>query len=390
MNKTIIPVSAYVHLPWCVRKCPYCDFNSHELKTKYLLEDDYISALKADIGHEKARADIRNIETVFFGGGTPSLFSAAGFEKVLKALSKDIGLAGEVEITIEANPGTVEAGRFSDYRKIGINRLSIGVQSFSNESLQTLGRIHDSNEATSAIEIAQRCGFDNINIDLMHGLPGQNVAAAMDDLRRAVSLGPQHLSWYQLTLEPNTVFYSRPPLLPSHELCWEIQQSGREFLESEGYQQYEISAWARDEKTCKHNMNYWQFADYYGVGAGAHGKLSDPASGKVTRYQRHRIPDTYTSKSLDGSAISNEKLLSEEDLVLEFMMNALRLRSGFSSHLFIERTGLEIASIKPLLEQAKHRGLLEWENDTIKASQTGLDFLNDLLAIFLPAESKNE
>ncbi len=390
MNMSSIPLSAYVHLPWCVRKCPYCDFNSHEVRSKAFPEDSYISALEADIELEKSRADKRSIETVFFGGGTPSLFSAKAIDRVLAAFSGKLGLDNDAEITLEANPGTFEAERFSAYRRIGINRLSIGVQSFNDEALAGLGRIHDSSEALAAINIARESGFDNVNIDLMHGLPGQDVAMALADLQTAVSLQPQHISWYQLTLEPNTVFYSKPPSLPSHEQCWEIQQNGKAFLESEGYRQYEVSAWARDDRECRHNLNYWQFADYYGVGAGAHGKLSNAHAGKITRYQRHRIPDIYMQKSTAGNAVSREVSVSREDRVLEFMMNSLRLLSGFSPDLFTARTGLEISLIEHLLAQASGEGLLERQDDNIRASGKGMDFLNDLLAIFLPGAAKNE
>ena len=390
MTASRIPLSAYVHLPWCVRKCPYCDFNSHEVSGKGLPEDSYISALEADIDLENSRGDQRNIETVFFGGGTPSLFSARGIDRVLAAFTNELGMEKDAEITLEANPGAVEAERFSEYRRIGINRLSIGVQSFNDEALAGLGRIHDSSEAVAAINIAQESGFDNLNIDLMHGLPGQDVTMALADLQTAVRLRPPHISWYQLTLEPNTVFYSKPPTLPSHEQCWEIQQNGKAFLESEGYRQYEVSAWARDGLECRHNLNYWQFADYYGVGAGAHGKLSNAQTGKITRYQRHRIPGIYMQKSVAGNAVSREVTLSKEDRVLEFMMNSLRLLSGFSPDLFTARTGLELGRIEHLLKQASGEGLLEWQDDNIRASEKGMDFLNDLLAIFLPGVAKNE
>ena len=390
MTASRIPLSAYVHLPWCVRKCPYCDFNSHEVSGKGLPEDSYISALEADIDLENSRGDQRNIETVFFGGGTPSLFSARGIDRVLAAFTNELGMEKDAEITLEANPGAVEAERFSEYRRIGINRLSIGVQSFNDEALAGLGRIHDSSEAVAAINIAQESGFDNLNIDLMHGLPGQDVTMALADLQTAVRLRPPHISWYQLTLEPNTVFYSKPPSLPTHEQCWEIQQNGKALLESEGYRQYEVSAWARDGMECRHNLNYWQFADYYGVGAGAHGKLSDTHEGEIKRYQRHRIPGIYMQKSRAGNAVARETRVSEEDLVLEFMMNSLRLLAGFSPGLFTERTGLDIGCIEHLLEQARSAGLLEWQENSIRASEKGMDFLNDLLAIFLPGVAKNE
>lgn len=354
------------------------------MKPGILAEKQYLAALLRDMEFELPRIQEREIETVFFGGGTPSLFSARGIETILAFLGRNMKLSAEAEITLEANPGAAEAERFRAYRETGVNRLSIGVQSFDDSSLLKLGRIHNAAEASAAIAMAKKTGFTNINIDLMHGLPGQTMTMALEDLKQAVHHQPMHLSWYQLTIEPNTVFYSQAPELPGDELRWEIQEQGRVLLESVGYVQYEVSAWAREDMVCRHNMNYWQFGDYLGFGAGAHGKLSSSDATQITRYQRHRIPQTYMDMAGTPTVVTGENILQREDIILEFMMNALRLRSGFSEGLFKARTGLKLEDVQVPLDMALDSQLISWEGEHIRPTERGLNYLNDLLAIFLP------
>ena len=374
----MIPLSLYIHIPWCVRKCPYCDFNSHQARDE-VPEQRYIEALMADLDQELTLTDARECQSIFIGGGTPSLFSADGLQQILDGVRARLTLASDVEITMEANPGTFEQARFAGFRAAGVNRLSLGVQSFDNDALQALGRIHNASDAQSAFERAREIGFDNINIDLMHGLPGQTLELARGDLLKAIALGPEHLSWYQLTIEPNTEFHARPPNLPVDEMLWDIQEMGWQLLASAGYQQYEISAYARPGCRARHNLNYWQFGDYIGIGAGAHGKVT-ARSGEVMRRWKLRQPKAYMDAT---DKLSGQQRVAREELPFEFMMNALRLHEGVPCTLFAERTGMPLAVIEPLIEQARNRGLLVDDADTLAPTSQGRLFLNDLLAMFL-------
>lgn len=373
------PLAAYVHIPWCVRKCPYCDFNSHTYDSG-LPEAEYIDALIADLELELPQVHGRELVSIFFGGGTPSLFSAASLDRLLQAMQQRLRFAGDIEITLEANPGTFEQAKFRDYRAIGINRLSIGIQSFNPEHLKALGRIHDDSEALAAVDMARRAGFDNLNLDLMHGLPGQSLAQARADIDQAIALGPEHLSWYQLTLEPNTVFYSRPPQLPEDEVLWDIQEAGQARLAEAGYAQYEISAYARSGRRARHNLNYWQYGDFIGIGAGAHGKLTQP-DGTVERNWKTRQPKDYLNPQTPW--LAGSKRLSAEELPFDFLMNALRLVEGVPSAWYQQRTGQNLAAIAPLLDKAVQRGLLEPWQQQLRPTEQGRLFLNDLLEMFL-------
>ena len=377
------PLSLYVHLPWCVRKCPYCDFNSHEAGHNALKEKVYVDALVRDLETELPQIWGRRINTIFIGGGTPSLFSAEAIDQLLAELRARLNFYPDIEITMEANPGTAEAEKFRAFRKSGINRLSIGVQSFDNEKLKQLGRIHDADEAKLAIQMAKSAGFAEINIDIMFGLPGQTVEEALSDLHSAIDHQPQHISWYQLTIEPNTVFYSKPPVLPEDDLIWEMQERGQELLAQHGYLQYEISAYAKKNHQCLHNLNYWQFGDYLGIGAGAHGKLTDVAAGTVTRKAKHRIPERFIELAGKDDVIGDRKILNRDDLKLEFMMNVLRLRDGVHPSLFLQHTGLPVSDIQSQLEAAEAKGLLEWNIQTLKPTTKGQRYLNDLLQLFM-------
>ncbi len=380
-----LPLSLYIHVPWCVRKCPYCDFNSHELRGE-LPETAYIDALLAELQQELPSVWGRPVESVFIGGGTPSLLSAAGVERLLSGLRALLGLTPACEITLEANPGTVEQGRFAEYRAAGINRLSIGVQSFDEGKLKALGRIHNRDEALRAAEAAHAAGLENFNLDLMFGLPGQDSRQALADLQQAISLAPAHLSWYQLTLEPNTVFAHQPPVLPEDDLLWEIQQKGQETLSEAGYGQYEVSAYASEERRCRHNLNYWRFGDYLGIGPGAHAKITYPAEGRVERVWKQRQPQAWLELAATEEVVAGRRDLSRDDLVLEFMMNSLRLSDGFASKLFQERTGLPILAIEKPLQEAQGRGLVDWQLQHIAPTLDGYNHLNELLQLFMPEE----
>ncbi len=382
------PLSLYVHLPWCVKKCPYCDFNSHEISTATLAEKKYVEALIRDIEFELPRIGTRRITSIFIGGGTPSLFSPGILDKLLNAFRSKLNLSPKLEITLEANPGTAEAGRFVAYNDIGINRLSIGVQSFDDEKLSSLGRIHNASDALKAIQLARTAGFENINIDIMFGLPGQTIDEGLADLINAISQPVTHISWYQLTIEPNTVFYKHPPSLTADEDVWTMQKRGQDLLADKGYEQYEISAYAKSNRQCGHNLNYWQFGDYLGIGAGAHGKLTDLKENLIRRFARHRIPDAYMQKAGSNQAVADEKIVLKDDIILEFMMNALRLRDGFSTSLFSTRTSLPISYIQPLLDIAQARELVMCEKDHIKPTEKGLSYLNELLEIFMPVDEQ--
>jgi oxygen-independent coproporphyrinogen-3 oxidase len=373
----------YVHLPWCVRKCPYCDFNSHEVKEVFP-EQAYVDALLRDLEQDLPRVWGRRVMSVFIGGGTPSLFSAEAIDRLLSGLRARLPLAPDAEITLEANPGTAEAQRFRDYRGAGINRLSIGVQSFHDDTLQALGRIHGRREAIAAAELAHGAGFDNFNLDLMFALPRQTLAAAREDVATALALAPTHLSYYQLTLEPNTRFYAKPPLLPDEELAWAIQQQGQRLLAEAGYAQYEVSAYARAARQCRHNLNYWQFGDYLGLGAGAHGKLTDAAQQSITRLAKPRHPQHYLDGAGTPAGIQSERRLTRAEAGFEFMLNALRLTEGFAPALFAAHTGLPISQVEAPLRAAEERGLLEWSLTRIRPTEQGRRFLDDLVGMFLP------
>ncbi|MDO6824053.1 radical SAM family heme chaperone HemW [Marinobacter sp. 1_MG-2023] len=373
----IPPLSLYIHVPWCVRKCPYCDFNSHAIQSD-LPESAYLTALLEDLDQDLAFSSGRPIETVFIGGGTPSLMSGGFYSKLFKGLSERLTFAKDAEITLEANPGTLEEGRFEAFREAGINRLSIGVQSFNPAHLKSLGRIHDSAAAHRAIDTARKAGFDNFNLDLMHGLPNQTPDEALEDLRSAMSHEPPHLSWYQLTLEPNTEFYSRPPHLPDDDLLCEIADQGGEYLRQQGFNDYEISAWCRAGKASRHNLNYWSFGDYMALGAGGHGKISLPDR-TIRRYWKTRQPDAYLNRI--GSRTSGSAEIDAEELPLEFLMNALRLRKGVDESLFFERTGLPLTSIGVQLQKLRDDKLLF--TDRLQATALGQRYLNSLLERFL-------
>ncbi len=382
--KALPPLSLYVHIPWCVKKCPYCDFNSHEVRGKSpgeAPEQDYVPALIADLELALPQIWGRRVYSVFFGGGTPSLFSARAIEELLAAFRARLNLAADAEITLEANPGTFESAKFRDYRACGVNRLSIGIQSFNPAKLQALGRIHDGEEARRAIGIAQAY-FDNINLDLMYALPQQTLAEAEQDIDTAQGFGTTHLSAYHLTLEPNTLFYRHPPPLPDPELAADMQDMIEARLARGGYLNYETSAFARPGRECRHNLNYWRFGDYLGIGAGAHSKLSFPD--RILRQMRYKQPREYLQKTAAGLAVQEEHVVSPRDLGFEFMMNALRLAEGFEVALFAERTGMPISAVERPLREAVQRGLIARDHVRIAPTKRGQRFLNDLLQLFLP------
>ncbi len=373
------PLSLYIHIPWCARKCPYCDFNSHEARDA-LPEQEYVAALIRDLELSLPQIWGRKVYSVFFGGGTPSLLSGASIAEVMRNVRMLLPLDLGAEITLEANPGTVEAGRFAAYHDAGVNRLSLGIQSFSDVHLQALGRIHSADEARRAIDMAQQ-HFDNINLDLMYALPQQTLDEALRDVQSALSFAPQHLSCYHLTLEPNTAFQRNPPVLPDDDASSDMQQRIEALLASGGYQHYETSAFAQPGKRARHNLNYWQFGDYLGIGAGAHSKLS--FHDRVVRQMRHKQPQAYLNAAAQGAPLQEEHEVSRADLAFEFMMNALRLNEGFDSALFQERTGLPLLAIQRELDEAERRGLLKRDHQRIAPTELGQRFLNDLLEIFL-------
>jgi len=375
---TLPPLSLYVHLPWCVHKCPYCDFNSHERKGT-LPESEYLQALLADLESSLPSVWGRTIQSIFIGGGTPSLFSAGAIEELLSGVRARLALVPGAEITLEANPGTAEAGRFRGYRDAGVNRLSIGVQSFDDAMLKALGRIHGADEARRAIGMALDT-FGNVNVDLMYGLPGQTLAMARTDIEEGARSGAPHLSAYQLTIEPNTVFFSHPPTLPEHEVSADMQVAVEETLAQAGFGHYETSAFARPGHRCRHNLNYWEFGDYLGIGAGAHGKLS--FAERVTRHERTKQPREY----LLASGQVAERVIEARELPFEFMLNALRLVEGFPPELFAARCGLPLALLQPGLNQAEAKGLIEREIGRIRPTERGRRFLNDLVGLFLPSQ----
>ena len=381
------PLSLYIHIPWCVRKCPYCDFNSHEARDAFP-EREYVAALIRDLELALPLIWGRKVYTVFFGGGTPSLLSGESVAEILRQVRMLLPLDIGAEITLEANPGTVEAGRFAAYRDAGVNRLSLGIQSFNDAHLQALGRIHTADEARRAIEMAQQ-HFDNINLDLMYALPGKNqdktlgqtLEQALRDAQTALTFAPQHLSCYHLTLEPNTLFHRNPPALPDDDIGSDMQQRIEELLAAHGYLHYETSAFALPKRQSRHNLNYWQFGDYLGIGAGAHSKLS--FHDRVIRQMRYRQPQDFMRHVAQDAPVQTEHQVGCEELAFEFMMNALRLNEGFDSALFGERTSLPLASIRRELDEAERRGLLSRDHRRIAPTQLGQRFLNDLLEIFM-------
>lgn len=380
-NPQNIPLSLYIHMPWCVRKCPYCDFNSHAVpdgKLSLDLEQEYLQALVADFDTQIEWAQGREIQSVFIGGGTPSLISAAGYQWLFTELKQRLNFAADCEITLEANPGTLEHQPFADYLQAGINRLSIGVQSFDNEHLQRLGRIHSSDNAQKATQQARQAGFERVNVDLMHGLPQQTLEQALLDLRLAVECGATHVSWYQLTIEPNTVFFRTQPILPEEDLLLEIQQQGEQYLKAQGFINYEVSAW-RKELPSRHNLNYWQFGDYLAIGAGAHGKVSQPDG--IYRFQKSRMPKDYLAK-VPAPALQWQRI-DDEDMPFEFMMNALRLNEGVPSEFYQQRTGLPLSSIAATVEKLQQQQLLIEDPERLACTEKGHLFLNSVLEEFL-------
>jgi len=376
------PLSLYIHVPWCVQKCPYCDFNSHQVKQN-IPESEYIDRLLQDLESEIPLVWGRQLISIFIGGGTPSLFQPESYERLFSGIRALLPFNADIEITMEANPNSVESEKFKGFYDAGINRISIGVQSFQNDFLKSLGRVHNSDEAKKAFAIARNAGFNNINLDLMYALPNQSIEQALEDLQTAIDLQPEHLSWYQLTLEPNTLFYQQPPLLPDDDHIAEMASQGIQLLSKSGYQQYEISAYSRNGlKPSQHNLNYWNFGDYLGIGAGAHQKITRADEQTITRTSKRRHPKDYLNQQMD--LIDNNKAIAMNELPLEFMMNALRLKEGFHPDLFFAHTGLLLGQIDPALKHAESLGLLEISKENIRASEQGYQFLNELLECFMP------
>jgi putative oxygen-independent coproporphyrinogen III oxidase len=377
---TTIPLSLYIHLPWCVRKCPYCDFNSHAAPQS-LPEELYVNALIKDFEEQLPKIWGRRLVSIFFGGGTPSLFSSAAISRILTAIHTRLPFGPDIEITLEANPGTLDETRFTDFRKAGVNRLSLGIQSLQDEKLTALGRIHNREFALRAIDVAMRAGFANFNLDFMHGLPNQTVLDALSDLSTAIDYHPPHVSWYQLTIEPNTFFHHQPPSLPAEEILGDIQEQGKLLLTQHGYQQYEVSAYSQPEYECVHNKNYWEFGDYLGIGAGAHSKITNVEKQIISRHWQVKNPRDYLDPS--QKFIAEEKVLTEKESIFEFMLNALRLVKGVSLELFTERTGLPVTLLEPLLSNAINKDLLVADPILLCPTPLGARFLDDLVGMFL-------
>ena len=377
------PLSLYVHIPWCVRKCPYCDFNSHA-RGERLPEREYVAALAADLEQDLPLAWGRPVTSIFFGGGTPSLFSAGAIGDLLAAFAARLTLRPGLEVTLETNPGTVEHDRFEGYRAAGVNRLSFGVQSFDDGCLQRLGRIHDSAQAERAVRQAQDAGFDDLNLDLMYALPGQDLAMALHDVERALALAPTHVSHYQLTLEPNTLFAARPPAgIPDEDSAWDLQTACQARLADAGYAQYEVSAYARPGRQSRHNLNYWRFGDYLGIGAGAHGKLTQPHDGRILRRWKHKHPERYLATAATPARIGGDEWIAPEQRPFEFMLNALRLVEGFALSDFEARTGLPRAAIAQPLQQAQANGWLTSTAEHVQPTELGRRFTNDVISLFI-------
>ncbi|HMB38764.1 MAG TPA: radical SAM family heme chaperone HemW [Wenzhouxiangellaceae bacterium] len=400
MPLTLPPLSLYIHLPWCVAKCPYCDFNSHALNGN-LPEQAYVDALMRDLELDLPRVWGRTVHSIFFGGGTPSLFSADAIGRIIDGAAARLKLAPNAEITLEANPGTVEHDRFEAYRAAGVNRISLGIQTFDDAKLQTLGRIHDGHQARAAVNAIKDAGFDNFNLDLMWALPGQTVEQALADVEQALAFDPPHVSHYQLTLEPNTVFAARPPTLPDEETVWTMQDACSERLSKSGYGNYEVSAWAKPGRACRHNLNYWRFGDYLGIGAGASGKITLPAEEAVLRTRRKKVPHSWMAAATDGSFIAEQEAVAAEDMAFEYMLNRTRLAEPIPLAEFAARTGVGVEALQPGLGHAIETGLLAHrervEGDSpdgaensagagyLVRTERGAQYLNDLQALFLPA-----
>ena len=377
------PLSLYIHFPWCIQKCPYCDFNSHAVKDTFP-EDRYINALIDDLAQDIAKfQETRTIQSIFMGGGTPSLFSAAQLDRLLTAMQQYLTFADDIEITLEANPGTFESDKFAAYRAIGINRLSIGIQSFNDQHLKRLGRVHSAQEAIRAISIARQAGFDNFNLDLMFGLPESSEQDSLHDVQQAIALQPSHISFYQLTLEPNTYFHKYPPALPSDEAIFKEQLACQQLLAEHGYQQYEISAYAQPGKQCRHNINYWSFGDYLGIGAGAHGKITQSLPADIVRTVKPRQPEQYLQHTKDDRLA---QAIKQSDLPLEFVMNHLRLKKGFDLNTYTQRTGLCLQSLQPALADCLQQGLLLEHQQHYECSEKGWYFLDSILENFLSTD----
>jgi oxygen-independent coproporphyrinogen-3 oxidase len=386
MSITLPPLSLYIHIPWCVRKCPYCDFNSHNAPEK-IPQTDYVDALLRDLDQDLPLAQNRMLQSIFFGGGTPSLFTPDAIAKILDGVSARLRFSDDIEITLETNPGTVEHGPFAGYRDAGVNRISFGVQSFDDVALKRIGRIHSAGEAERAVKMAQDAGIDNINLDLMYALPEQTIDGALGDVEKAISLQTPHLSHYQLTLEPNTAFAANPPPLPDDDSAWDMQEACQARLAAAGLNQYEVSAYARSDRQCRHNMNYWTFGDYLGIGAGAHAKLTR-ADGEIRRRWKVRAPRGFLDHAGTQRGVGGDDAIPVERLPFEFMLNALRLNSGFEMSEFEARSRLSRTVLAPTLSEAQSRGLIDIVGDRVRASDLGFRFLNDTIVLFLPDASR--
>jgi len=380
MSLTLPPLSLYIHIPWCVQKCPYCDFNSHAVK-QGIPEQEYLAHLLADLEQDLPYLQGRAIHSIFIGGGTPSTFSGNAIQQLLDGVRQRLVLTPDCEITMEANPGTVEASRFAQYVAAGVSRFSIGVQSFTPHQLSALGRIHNKDEAIAAAQLAQQLPLQSFNLDLMHGLPDQDVKGALADLEQAIALEPPHLSWYQLTIEPNTAFASRPPLLPEDEALWDIQEQGHALLTQHGYQQYETSAYAKAGQQCRHNLNYWRFGDYLGIGCGAHGKITLADQGRIIRTVKVKHPKGYMD--LTKAYLDSCQQVAEQDLAFEYFMNRFRLLEPCPKQEFSDYTGLPVNHVEPVLAVAQQKGLIDISQDHWQITAQGVRYLNELLGLFL-------
>ncbi len=380
------PLSLYIHIPWCVRKCPYCDFNSHNAPQN-LPQRDYVDALLRDLDQDLPLARGRPLVSIFFGGGTPSLFAPENIARILDGVAARLDFSPDIEITLETNPGTIEHGSFDGYRRAGVNRISFGVQSFDNDALKRIGRIHDAAQAERAVKQAQDAGIGNLNLDLMYALPQQTLAGALHDVEKAIMLQTTHLSHYQLTLEPNTQFAANPPPLPDEDSAWDMQEACQARIAEAGFAHYEVSAYARPGRECAHNLNYWQFGDYLGIGAGAHAKLTGgfgPEGAQVRRRWKLRAPRGYLEHAGTARGIGGDDAIASEQLAFEFMLNALRLSDGIPLADFSATTGLARESVQPRLDAARERGWLRIDDDRLQPTESGHRFLNDLIALFLP------
>ena len=386
MALSLPPLALYIHIPWCVRKCPYCDFNSH-LAPRGLPEKEYIRALMADLEQDLPDVWGRPIVSIFFGGGTPSFFSPDAIAEIIENVAARLTLRPNLEITLETNPGTIEHGRFAGYRRAGVNRISLGVQSFDDEALQRIGRIHDTAQTERAIKEAQDAGLDNLNVDLMYALPQQTITAALADVDRAIRFQPAHISHYQLTLEPNTPFAASPPTLPDDDSAWDMQEQCLAKFAAAGYQQYEVSAYAQAQRRCVHNENYWRYGDYLGIGAGAHAKITDLNNQSIHRSAKIKHPRSYLEHAASASRLASLEIIPDEQRPFEFMLNALRLIEGFNLLDFSARTGIELQCIQPQINQALDRGWIEQKDDRVRATELGQRFLNNVIELFLPESS---